>query len=651
MKQGIISLKLLIIMTCVIGIFTVFLSMITQSFKHNDQLREMDIIADNALSNYQTDLFASYGIFGMMESPLSGTFHHSFVDRNDNYTVEYLNPLNEIMNLKDSIKQIMQIKAPANLIDQLLTKLDIVKSVAEVQKVLDIEDSLAILVSDMGHSYEELSLKTTAINSVSIKAIIDQVKQINHDWNLERLNYVSIEKSIDLTYIEYCKYASTDKLFTLYGRRLEQLNNSLSLSYDQLQSYYEVYETIVNTLSKYESDMVEVLNKVIMIYSETQSIEDKISGLERELESVDFPELIKQLKNEIDDLKDSLILFSPKQIPISTSLRSFIGFDFKDPWGGILIMPYENYQVINGVNYKLGKFNFEECLEKEYLIKEKDLEALLSLKDLETFNTLNIFNQENQNYVKKFSFNYSPNTFQGKYLQNVNESNISIFDFLQVRLTKDQVILNEYFLGTLRSYVRESDGHYDYYDKFNRSSYFETCEVEFILIGNESELVDFTATSMLIYASRVALNSVHIYLDKDKMAYSKAIGLSLAGWTGFGELIVTNALRLGWAMGESIFDMDLLLRGGNVGVLKMSPDEWQLDLGFTVTPTSVKSVPSNYHDYLRLFLLLVPEEVKLKRFKLLLTENLNIDNQVPLTDLYTKIRLKNQEKIILEKSF
>lgn len=60
------------------------------------------------------------------------------------------------------------------------------------------------------------------------------------------------------------------------------------------------------------------------------------------------------------------------------------------------------------------------------------------------------------------------------------------------------------------------------------------------------------------------MNGIHVYLDKDKLLLSESIGLGVAGWTGFLAPIVTQVVRLAWAMGESAYDIKVLLEGDSL---------------------------------------------------------------------------------------
>ena len=76
-------------------------------------------------------------------------------------------------------------------------------------------------------------------------------------------------------------------------------------------------------------------------------------------------------------------------------------------------------------------------------------------------------------------------------------------------------------------------------------------------------------------------------------------------------------------MGEALLDMSELMGGKSVPIYKMQGD-WKLDIGLPAASGAKtnRSLYFNYHDYLRLFLLVMNENTKLDRIEDLIQLNI-----------------------------
>lgn len=631
--------------------FSLFIGFLNIAFKENDMMREMSILGQNHLSNYETYLYRYYGLYGVKVNDSQGYFHHSRVKRDPAYKLDFKEPLSDESVLRGQILNIMALKLPANLVDQLLLKLDIFHSIAETQEAFEIKDLITIVLKDLEKNYEEVVDESIIANNFDWKAVLAKGEAINQEW----LKFKIALKNLKLQkeWLEYQLDQAERDQYETYLLEISRIDTSIAEVTVSLEAVYENGKDLLKKLENQSYTLVHVLDEMIRLYDRVALIKEQIEILRGAIEDIEIDTIAQQLIKEVDSIEDTLLLFPHQSLIIAPDLEQYIGHSIDPEWVSVLMMPYENIVLLDQVIYRLNLERFESSQMQKDLLDLDIIKTLKTYQSLETLDDLRgqVFDLENKAYMDQFVFNYEPMTFSGKSIESHGESHFNLLDFLSVQINYEQIMINEYILGALKSYVADSDGHYDYYGKHDRGGCLEKCEVEYILMGNASESANLAATSLLLYASRTAMNMVHIYMDPDKLAYSKSIGLSLAGWTGFGELVVTHGLRVAWAMGESIIDMNNLMGGGNVALLKMSAAEWQLDLGFTSQMEGVESVTMNYHDYLRLYLLLVPEKLKMDRLIGLLNENLKKEGQSDLSDLYTLIQVIAPSGKILEEGF
>ena len=103
-------------------------------------------------------------------------------------------------------------------------------------------------------------------------------------------------------------------------------------------------------------------------------------------------------------------------------------------------------------------------------------------------------------------------------------------------------------------------------------------EVEYILFGQQKEQSNLIAMKGALFAVRLALNLVHVHASAPKRAATLALATTLAGWTVFGIPVVQNFLMVAWAAAESFSDLDRLLKGESIPLVKTDAT-WFLSVG------------------------------------------------------------------------
>ena len=131
------------------------------------------------------------------------------------------------------------------------------------------------------------------------------------------------------------------------------------------------------------------------------------------------------------------------------------------------------------------------------------------------------------------------------------------------------------------------------------------CEVEYILKGKDSDYENMEAVVTEMTWLRMPINYVYLLSDvgKESEALTLATGICLATGTEAFIEIVKYLLLACWAYGESLYEMNVLLSGGEIPYVK-TYETWYTDLE-TLSSADMKekvSVGLSYEDYLVILL-------------------------------------------------
>ncbi|NTV91329.1 MAG: hypothetical protein HGA22_13375 [Clostridiales bacterium] len=193
---------------------------------------------------------------------------------------------------------------------------------------------------------------------------------------------------------------------------------------------------------------------------------------------------------------------------------------------------------------------------------------------------------------------------------------------------RDNLYLNEYIMGTFKNAVPGDKG-FDGHEKSEKDTFYNY-EAEYILHGNASQNINKNLVTAELLALRFALDTLHVYTDSRKRELAAGIAAATAGWWtgGAGIPVVSNLIMCGWGLGEAVIDTSDLLKGERVPLFK-SKGDWKLDIGIASEgeKKSGDLFAMGYYDYLRVFLLITPEEKKLERMQDLIQLNLGTEQE------------------------
>ncbi len=144
---------------------------------------------------------------------------------------------------------------------------------------------------------------------------------------------------------------------------------------------------------------------------------------------------------------------------------------------------------------------------------------------------------------------------------------------------KEELYINEYILSTFKNAVKEKEKEKEEQkDIWGRETFYNNCEVEYILTGNPDETFNKNAVKGELLLLRFACNISHLYMDPVKNKDALNIAISVSGWTGFGVPVVHTLIMSAWSMAEAMLDIRDLLNGDKIPLYKTNRD-WRLKIG------------------------------------------------------------------------
>lgn len=144
-------------------------------------------------------------------------------------------------------------------------------------------------------------------------------------------------------------------------------------------------------------------------------------------------------------------------------------------------------------------------------------------------------------------------------------------------------------------------------------------EVEYVISGKDADADNLKGVLYRLLALREAANATYLFSDKEKSGEAEMAALAISVVLLVPELkdVFKSALLLGWAYAESVYDLKVLLSGGKIALIK-DKDTWHYSLSSILEDAweefwhgeqqNREEKGLTYQDYLRLLLLVTPEE-------------------------------------------
>lgn len=179
----------------------------------------------------------------------------------------------------------------------------------------------------------------------------------------------------------------------------------------------------------------------------------------------------------------------------------------------------------------------------------------------------------------------------------INRGNMPLQELSEADQFLEKFLFQEYLMRYM--------GHYGAEKKTGALSY----QIEYLIAGNDTDVANLKEVVNTLCFIREAANALYIFTDKEKCMEAEVVATVLAALLQVPELasLLKTALLLGWAYAESLYDVEQLLSGGRVPLIK-DKTTWHYDLDSALSLKDTKGTDTVtdglcYEDYLRLFLL------------------------------------------------
>lgn len=635
-KKGLITVKMLIFSTMTLTIALSLFLFLKQWHVVNSVLRDQSGQVNSSLANFDSYLYKNYGLYGGLEISESGSFESGFSYKVLSESLVATGDLADDEVIKGQVATFMTYRMAGNYIEQMANKLEIIAKSDETKATLNLKSKVYDLLTAYDDLVRKRALYTLEINSFDKVSLMATCQEINQVWRLWRQGYkelldneIECLEAYEAAVVAYEAAKASGKVEG-QGDKMTACLQALEYAQSQLMDYTYYAKDSLGALEGLKADLEGIaLSHDFLIQTLVALQEDKgglvatiddtlvevshSKGIKSLLEAIDIEMVGLKKGLEAEGISDESLAVIKAQVQANKAILSQLnsclayGADVYDR--DVLI------QLPEGLDLGAYKNNFDLCIDQDF-VANPDHEA--------------IYKGAKEKNDKAYDPSTSGDVIGGDVaVVKIKEEGgfwaaTGLLDHLKDRYQDLQI--NEYLMSTFRAYASPSATDMDFFDKYNKASFFKNADIEYIIFGHDSEAKNIKKSMVTIYGVRTLMNTIHIYTDPEKMALSEGIGWGVAGWTGFLAPLVTQVIRVAWAAGESGLDMVDLVKGQGVAFLKIYPSQWQLDLGLALDdksqPQVSKALDFTYHDYLRIMLLTVKTDTKVARLQNLLSLDL-----------------------------
>ncbi|QNU65688.1 hypothetical protein EHE19_012255 [Ruminiclostridium herbifermentans] len=698
-NRGAITVFISIVLSAILLVVGVFTDAARINLAHSHILRANKTAISSILACYNNQLKDEYGLFGVFQD--SDTILESYeyylsknlniYDKKDflyDFNIEQVNII-EQYNLENrtlfekQIIEFMKYRAPYELADDLLTKINGMKSISSSSIVCKRMFETDKKASEVGELQSFLEAKTKQISEMGITSKIKDMKESLLIQNVKYQEYIEKINSFQ----RLLSFETDNKKKEELSESIRSLRNELNIIVNIKQ---DIKNSILEVLNYYKNLNVEAIEKANDISVKKQNLLNVIQ------EELDY------LKNTEDGIKEIQScyendLLNIKKLINEDNCEEIIGSLNNNIIKCMSISTKANYDEASFLSEldSISESNIKYLFDKAKPAKsddednrdgiEKAMQNALSAKGDGNVIKSNLLEQlpsrkaktgEEPDIDKSDSMYLSMDSSISKYLDtlsteestvsNSSSNSIWINNFKDISKIASQVIediyINEYIMGIFKHGVpllkcEEDSAAYNLRseDKTKRDGYFDNFEVEYIINGNEKEETNSLLLKSEILAIRLVANAIHIYTDSLKMSRITTLAASLSAWNaGLSTPLIQTMILFSWAMAESIYDLEQLNKGEEIQLIKTN-EQWVTDISGALnkkTDNHIKnnSLSLNYHDYLKIFLLLIDKDKKIARIQDLIQLNMGISNSGFLLE-NCKIMLKSNTNISIKNLF
>lgn len=176
----------------------------------------------------------------------------------------------------------------------------------------------------------------------------------------------------------------------------------------------------------------------------------------------------------------------------------------------------------------------------------------------------------------------------------INQGNWEIQELSAGEQLTERFFFQEYLIKYMGRYGRQDEG--------NALEY----QLEYLVSGKNSDIQNLQQTMNMLCAMREVANVVYLFSDEEKCMVAELLAAVLATLMLVPEItdLLKVTLLFGWAYAESIYDVEVLLKGGRIPLIKDDTTwHYSLENALLLNSESEETVTGlSYEDYLRIFM-------------------------------------------------
>lgn len=587
--------------------------------------------------------------------------------------------------LKSQILDQMKFRAPVQIADSFLDFLDTVGELEEVKDAIEEKNASEEKLQECIDALEKTKQQTKETKNKIINYCVDPVTTKSSsksgkkaadfvsymEWMDESLSGIktsskeNMNRSIDSTYKQFVQKMKSvnynakslrseiNSLLTDYNserEKFQKIIKELTAKRDEIKNNSNMSDEARNSLVKtYDNDIERAGDCIKQINQYSEKLNNAFKPLD-ELANYEF-----SVQNEVDGayvtvekLEELISAIKTEGEKNSYNLEKVIAkeeFSVKSSfWRNGQYSFYAGYfAYVNGklktVLNAINSLEFKDTTEKKVddKVNSEKEEFMLSER-------LRNIPSDAEYTASKLEKAYNKGN-AAKELTGILDKITGMLSTLGTDI-RDNLYINEYAMTYFRSYVHhlkmanDKTIGKDGYDKVISTRYCEqqyiniettVAELEYILIGTNKTYANLAGVYAEIMLWRMALNTLSVFMTSD--LYNMI--LTAASPAGVFAPLVVLGVVLVTAATQAALDTQAIMSGKKVNVIRTQIDEWGISVGnnggvssngSAGSPTST-NIKAGYSDYVRLMLLMMPQDTKLQRMGTIINMNMKKVNK------------------------
>ncbi len=659
--KGSITIFLCIVLSAVILLSGALSDAARLRFAQAQLVRSNKLALISVLANYNNLLKDEYGLFGMsLGQENAYDIYEEYIIKNlysgnvndgaifdysiDELSIEEAATLENIDIMAEQLTQYMKYRAPYELAQSLLDKLTGMKKVSKGAQLYERKLKTSKEADEAGKLQLKLEQSNKLINESKISEALNS-------YQVDLKEKKDILSSLNSQVSDILKEISTEteqkKKDDLLAK-MDSLNDKIVGVNDEIQA---AKNSVNNTLEGFKAQNTQIISDISNLrnkFSEISAMVDEELNYANSSDSL--PEIVEGYKSDLNNLKSMMgednssgnIALYNNNIDLCNGAQAVINSELSNI--DSIVSSFANRAVIDYKYYKPAQLQCQdqdnraaaESATSEALSEETELSTIPDEEYRLLPSVCSTLEGGSPVAGTWSDIDFSDGDFMQQDIEEMAGQQTDIETAAEA--LRDNIYITEYIMGTFRHGVpildkqsEKSAYNLRSKDKAQRDGFFSQYEVEHIINGSKSESTNMNMVKSRILMIRMVSNILHIYTDSSKITRVRILAQALSSWSaGLCGFLIEALLVGAWAMLESVNDIDLLSKGKSVMLFKTS-DEWVTDI--SGKKNSAKEVTAsnpfsfNYHDYLRIFLLLENRDAKYRRIQDVIQLNMRMSDQ------------------------